>query len=53
MVSAVGIVVGMLEPAGFEPAANIVVVGYILWSIWLIATSVVMYRATYEEPAMA
>jgi hypothetical protein len=24
----VGIVVGMLEPAGFEPAANIVVVGY-------------------------
>jgi hypothetical protein len=35
VVSAVGILVGMLEPAGFEPAANIVVVGYILWSIWL------------------
>ena len=33
--SAVGILVGMLEPAGFEMAANIVVVGYILWSIWL------------------
>jgi len=26
---------------------------FILWAIWLIATSVVMYRATYEEPAMA
>jgi len=35
LVSAAGIVVGTLEPAGFEPAANIVVVGYILWSIWL------------------
>ena len=35
VVSPAGIVVGMLEPAGFEPAANIVVVGYILWSLWL------------------
>ena len=35
VVSAVGIVLGMLESAGFEAAANIVVVGYILWSIWL------------------
>jgi hypothetical protein len=35
VVSAVGILVGTLEPVGFEPAANIVVVGYILWSIWL------------------
>src|SRR5215203_408142 len=35
VVSAVGILIGTLEPVGFEPAANIVVVGYILWSIWL------------------
>ena len=35
MVSAAGIVVGTLEPVGFEPAADIVVVGYILWSVWL------------------
>ena len=35
MVSAAGILIGTLEPVGFEPAANIVVVGYILWSIWL------------------
>jgi hypothetical protein len=35
VVSAACILVGTLEPAGFEPAANIVVVGYILWSIWL------------------
>jgi len=30
MVSAASILVGTLEPAGFEPAANIVVIGYIL-----------------------
>jgi hypothetical protein len=35
VVSAASVLVGMLEPAGFEPAADIVVVGYILWSIWL------------------
>jgi hypothetical protein len=33
--SAASILVGTLEPAGFEPAANVVVIGYILWSIWL------------------
>ena len=35
MVSTAGMLVGTLEPVGFEPAADIVVVGYILWSIWL------------------
>jgi hypothetical protein len=35
MVSAAGVLVGTFEPVGFEAAANIVVVGYILWSIWL------------------
>jgi hypothetical protein len=33
MVSAASILVGTLEPAGFGPAANVVVIGYILWSI--------------------
>ena len=40
LVSAACILVGTLEPAGFEPAATIVVVGYILWSIWLILTGI-------------
>ena len=35
MASAAGVLVGMLEPAGFESAADIVVVAYILWSVWL------------------
>jgi len=44
VVSAAGIVVGTLEPAGFDPAADIVVVGYILWSLWLAVFGVVLLR---------
>ena len=58
MVSAAGVTVGMLEPAGFEPAANIVVVGYVLWLIWLALTGVflllsgsVWSRAPRVQPA--
>ena len=42
MVSAAGVLVGTFEPAGFEVAANIVVVGYILWSIWLALTGILL-----------
>jgi len=42
MVAAAGVLVGTLEPAGFGPAANIVVVGYILWSIWLALTGILL-----------
>src|SRR5215204_4475549 len=58
VVSAVSILVGTLEPAGFEPAANIVVVGYILWSIWLalfgiflLLTRALRNRAPQANPA--
>jgi hypothetical protein len=44
LVSAAGILIGTLEPAGFEPAADIVVVGYILWSVWLAAFGIVVMR---------
>jgi len=44
IVSAAAILVGTLEPAGFEPAANVVVVGYILWSVWLAATGILLLR---------
>jgi Domain of unknown function (DUF4386) len=40
LVSAACILVGTLEPAGVEPAVNIVVVGYLLWSIWLVLTGI-------------
>src|SRR5215207_6659078 len=58
MMSAAGILVGTLEPAGFEPAANIVVVGYVLWSIWLALTGIFLlltrsnrHRAPQANPA--
>jgi hypothetical protein len=42
VVAAAAILVGTLEAVGFEPAANIVVVGYILWSIWLALFGIVL-----------
>jgi hypothetical protein len=50
MVSAAGVLVGSLEPAGFEAAANIVVVGYILWSIWLALTGILLLRTRSNRP---
>ena len=50
MVSAAGVLVGTLEPAGFEAAANIVVVGYILWSIWLALTGIVLLLTRSKRP---
>jgi hypothetical protein len=52
VVSAAGIVVGMLEPAGFEAAANIVVVAYILWSVWLALTGIFLLLPRFpRDPA--
>ena len=58
MVSAAGVLVGIFEPAGFEPAADIVVVGYILWSIWLALFGIflllarsIKHRALRANPA--
>jgi hypothetical protein len=44
MVSALAILTGTLEPAGFGPAADIVVIGYILWSIWLLLFGIFVVR---------
>src|SRR5215207_754316 len=58
MASAASVFVGTFEQAGFEPAANIVVVGYILWSIWLALTGILLLlprsirnRALQDNPA--
>jgi hypothetical protein len=48
-VSAVAILAGTLEPAGFDAAADIVVVGYILWSVWLVAFGALVLRTRSEE----
>jgi hypothetical protein len=44
MVSALGILAGMLEPAGVALGGTINAFAYILWSLWLIATAVVLLR---------
>lgn len=60
MIAAAGILIGTLEPAGFDAAGNIVVFGYILWSIWLAVFGVFVLRTrslgsptTRTDPASA
>jgi hypothetical protein len=45
IVSALGILVGLLEPAGFALAGTINAVAYLAWSLWLVATGVSLLRA--------
>ena len=40
---AIAIFIGLFEEAGFKAAAAINAIGYILWSIWLIAVGVVFF----------
>ena len=42
LVCAAGILVGMLEPAGFKRAGSINAIAYILWSLWLVALGVII-----------
>jgi len=45
IVSAVGILAGTLEPAGWKPAAAINAISYLVWSLWLVAVGVGMIVA--------
>src|SRR5918998_517285 len=45
IVSAVGILVGLLEPAGFALAGTINAVAYAAWSLWLVGAGVSLLRA--------
>jgi hypothetical protein len=45
IVAALGILVGTLEPAGFELADNIVTLAYFLWSLWLVVAGVFLLRS--------
>jgi hypothetical protein len=42
MLCSAGILVGMLEPAGFKRAGSINAFAYILWSLWLVALGVIV-----------
>lgn len=45
IVSAVGILVGLLEPAGWKPAGAIVAISYVLWSVWLVISGITLILA--------
>jgi hypothetical protein len=45
IISAVGIMTGLLEPAGWKPAGAINAVSYILWSLWLIISGITLILA--------
>ena len=51
LVSAGGIMVGLLEPAGVEFAGMINALSYILWSLWLINAGVLLFRRSASVKA--
>ena len=52
IVAALGILAGLLEPAGFALGGTINAFAYILWSLWLIATAIVLLRAPNTTAAL-
>lgn len=45
ILSAAGIMVGLLEPTGWKPAGAINAISYIGWSLWLIVSGIVLILA--------
>lgn len=43
LVPALGIFLGVFEPAGWKPAAAINAISYVLWSLWLVVMGVVLF----------
>lgn len=49
IIAAVGVLIGMLEPAGIAIAGTINAFAYIAWSLWLVGTGVSLLRARPES----
>jgi hypothetical protein len=49
IIAAVGIMVGLLEPAGVSAAGAVNAISYIVWSLWLIVSGVILLRAQPME----
>ena len=45
IVSAIGILAGLLEPAGWKPAGAVNAISYLLWSLWLLIAGVILVLA--------
>lgn len=46
IVAAVGIMAGLLEPAGWKPAGAVNAISYVLWSLWLILAGITLIFAS-------
>ncbi len=53
IVAALGILAGLLEPAGFALGGTINAFAYIVWSLWLIATATFLLRAPASNDQVA
>jgi hypothetical protein len=54
IVAALGVAVGMLEPAGWSGAGVVNAISYIVWSLWLCAMGVILFlRPTQPAPVRA
>lgn len=42
ILSAIGILAGLLEPAGWKPAGAINAISYLVWSVWLIIAGIML-----------
>jgi Domain of unknown function (DUF4386) len=51
LVAAVGILAGLLEPAGIAAAGTMNALSYILWSLWLVGTGIALLRVRPEAAA--
>jgi hypothetical protein len=51
LVAAGGVLAGLFEPAGLAVAGTVNALGYVLWSLWLIASGVTLLRAPAVRPA--
>ncbi|MDQ3227006.1 MAG: DUF4386 domain-containing protein [Chloroflexota bacterium] len=49
IVAAIGVLIGMLEPAGVAIAGTINALAYIVWSLWLVGVGVFLLRARLDE----
>src|SRR5262249_18112593 len=45
IVAALGIMTGLLEPSGWKPAGAINAMSYIVWSLWLIVSGILLILA--------
>lgn len=53
MILAVGVAIGLLEPAGWEPAGTINALSYLAWAVWLMVVGVVLIaRAARPTPGL-